>query len=339
MLFIAVDGGPKEALHAIARDCGSSLADVQSASVEYDTHWTHLIERAPPELLVVGTSDSDRGRRIEAAARRAARAAGINIVAIEDFPGNYSPIERGEASIVFVESAAARDIASRRLGPECPRLEVASPPRYDTYRERHAQLRAATTRRWASARATNATPKVMWAGQPETADSVRTLGAILPLLRAHGVELVFKAHPRDPGYEAGTYRELLRQAGIVFQDATTASVDDALQLAPNLVITQFSSVAIEAGFYGIPSLWVLLPEAGESRLLEKKRYVLPPLCAAGGAAAATSIESLSERFPVALRDSAFRDRLLACFDAYFQVSELAAPALISRLHQLAREGK
>jgi hypothetical protein len=117
---------------------------------------------------------------------------------------------------------------------------------------------------------------------------------------------------------------------------TALSVADALAAGPRLVITQFSSVAIEAGFYGIPGLCVLLPDAGGARLREKKGYAVPPFCTAGAVDVVSSAKSVEPSLRRLLSDASFRDHLLRSFDDYFDVHASATQKLVSRLNTLAR---
>ena len=311
-LLVAVDGGPRETLSPLSAALSCELANIDDAACEHDAYWSQHAASARPTLLVVGTSDSARGRRIEAAARRGARSAGLRIAAIEDFPGNYTPVEGGAADLLVVESEAAAAIARTRLGARTPRLATLAPARYAQTRARAAELRRATALRWAE------TPRtcVLWAGQPETGDCLVTLEALLPVLRALNAELLFKAHPRDAGHSRGAYGELLSASGVDYCDLTAESMSATLDRAPRLVATQFSSVALEAGFHGIPGVWVLLPGAGGDRLFEKKGYRIPALCAAGGAIRAESAADLSAAIARGL-DGVERARLIARFDAYF----------------------
>jgi hypothetical protein len=334
-LFVAADGGPRETLAPVAAACASAMADVAADRAETESHWAALIAAGAANLLVAGTSDSGRGRRVESAARRAARSAGLAVVAIEDFPGNYYDVERGAATLVVVESAAAREVCVRKFGRDAPQIEVAVPARYDPHRARLIDARRATASSWARGERT----RVLWAGQPETGDCLSSLQALLPALRAHEAELLFKAHPRDPGYGQGAYSAVLDASGVRCTDLTAARVEEALAAAPRLVATQFSSLAIEAGFYGIPGLWILLPDAGGARLLAKKGYGLPLLCAARGAAAAMSVDGVAQTLGRVLGDSAYRVNLMRRFDAYFGAGESAAPKLAASLRRLARQGK
>lgn len=325
-LLVAVDGGPRETLHPLCAALGSELARVDDAACEHDAYWSQYCASAKRELLVVGTSDSARGRRVEGAARRSARAAGMKIAAIEDFPGNYSYVEGGAADLLVVESDAAATIARARLGLPTPPLAVIAPARYAPHRARAADLRRATAQRWAKA----SRPRVLWAGQPETGDCLITLEALLPALHAHDAELLFKAHPRDPGQRAGVYRELLCASGVDHCDLTAETVAATFDEAPRLVATQFSSVALEAGFYGIPSVWVLLPGAGGDRLFEKKGYRVPGLCAAGGAIHVERAADVSAAIGRGL-NAAERTQLIARFDAYCALGLEDSPSTVESL--------
>jgi hypothetical protein len=288
------------------------------------------------DLLVVGTSDSEPGRRIEAAARRAAGALRLPSVAIEDFPGNYDPVDKGDGSLVIVESPLARELYLRRLGDHAVPVEVLSPARYDAYRERLGTLRDATTARW---RAAHGALRILWAGQPETQANLRTLEVLLPLLRAHDARLLFKAHPRDPAYTDGAYDALLKGARVPFEDFTAANVADALDAAPHLVATQFSSLAVQAGFHGIPSLCILLPDAGAALLEQKKGHAVPLFCVAGSVAFAADAREAGPAFARVLSDTSFRNGLIAAFDRYFEVNEIKAPALLERLQSFVEKIK
>lgn len=325
-LFVGVDSGARAAIAPLAQRCGRELYEVSSAAAESAVYWSRAIGAEAPALLVVGTSDSVKGRRIEAAARRAANRAGVPIVAIEDFPGNYYDVDGGAATAVVVENRAAGELCTRRLGSRTPPIAVVAAARYDLYRSRLDALRRHTAQQWALRKA--GAPTVLWAGQPETEDCMRTLAVLLPVLHRLGVEVAFKAHPRDVGYTAGLYRDAFEAAGVRYCDATAASVDEALGAAPHLVVTQFSSVAIEAGFFGIPSLWILLPDAGGARLEQKKGYAVPPLVLAGGALTVRNTGDLAATLDHALHDETARVNLMRCFDDYFAVRQCAAMSLL-----------
>ena len=321
VLLAAGDAGPREALRPLLQGMPAMLPEEPMQATQ--AYWLALMRSTRASGLACGTSDTPAGRALEAAARRAAAQAGIAAAAIEDFPGNYYDVPGGEVALVVVESAAVANFTRAKLGRACPALASVSPARYDAYRREAPSLRARVNAHWASGERS-----VLWAGQPETEDSLRTLARVLPHVRRHGATLLFKAHPRDLGYRAGAYRALLADGA---RDVTALAVPEALALAPLLVVTQFSSVAIEAGFYGIPSLSVLLSEAGGSRLLEKKNYAVPPYCEAGAAVFAREAEDIPGVFAVALEERTQRENIIRCFDAYFATHVATLPALVTAL--------
>ena len=336
-LFVAADGGAVGALEPLAPLFDCTLDDVRSDEAADIGYWLQRIDATVAELVVVGTSDSTRGRTIEAAARRAAHARGLPLAAIEDFPGNYYEVPEGQPDLVLAESPPARERLLARLGAQALRMEIASPARYDVYRARLQELRAATRQEWTLASKRHAAPVVLWAGQPETDDALTTLDALLPTISSLGARLHFKAHPRDDGYAAGRYRNILSAPHV--EDVTYLSPSDVLAAAPALVATQFSSLAIEAGFYGIPALFILLPEAGGATLLKKKGYAAPPLCEVGAGALACTDAALAGALATMLCDEVHRARVLRCFDTYFEVATVSAPEVCERLVRLVRERK
>jgi hypothetical protein len=325
-IFVAVDDGPQQTLEPLAAHWSIAIADCADPAAVDDSYWEQAIKKAGASVLFCGTSDSSRGREIEPSARRAAAKAGIATVAIEDYPGNYRDVASAHTAMLVVESELVAKLVRSKLGQQCPLVAVVSPPRYDAYRQQAHALRQRVRLEWCNR--SRGRPSVLWAGQPETADSLATLRALLPAFRSQRVGLLFKAHPRDPGYRAGAYSAVLE--GLPWRDVTALSVSDALALAPQLVVTQFSSVAIEAGFYGIPSLGVLLPNAGGARLLEKKGYPVPPYCEYGATALADSVQRVEREFSSTLCDETRRARIIRCFDDYFHTSEIMLPKLVAK---------
>jgi len=270
--------------------------------------------------LVCGTSDSAQGRAIEAEARRAAAARGIPVAAIEDYPGNYRDVEGARTALLVVESEPAAALQRARLGTLCPRLQVCASPRYDPLRRASTRLRQAYAARDRAAR------RALWIGQPETGDALATLHCVVPAVRSLGLELLFRAHPRDQGYREGRY------AGLALRDVTAMPLPECLALHPELVLTQFSSVAIEAGFHGIPTLHVLLPEHGARTLLTRKGYAAPLSCLAGAGFLADRAEAVPAALERALRDEAARGAVMAAFDRYYEASAETLRGLLAHLY-------
>ena len=311
-VVVAVDDGP--------RACCAPLLSV-SGFVSLETG------SLPPQAraLFCGTSDSAKAREIEAAARRAARAARIPVVALEDYPGNYSDVEGGEADLLIVESELAAESDHARLAARCPATWVC-PARYDDYRRSAARLRASYAQRDRAARL------VLWAGQPETAEALATLRRIAPALAPLGATLLFRAHPRDPGYRNGAYGEFFSRAGIAVRDLTVHSLSECFALAPELVLTQFSSVAAEAGFHGISAVHFLYPDAGRKTLRAKKGYDVPPCCRAGASFLVRDPGSEAATLAQAIGDAEARARTMEAFDRYYSTSRETLGGLLAYLY-------
>ena len=264
--------------------------------------------------LVCGTSQSDAGFALEAATRRQAANLGIPVACIEDFPGNYRPVEGAPTRKLIVEGEFSEALYRRRLGSKCPELVVVAPARYDTLRGREANPGSAKP-----------PYRVLWAGQPETSACLATLEAITPFLRSEDVELLFRAHPRDPGHPAA-YRAL----GFPLKNVTAAPIEELYRAPLDLVVTQYSSIAVEAGFLGVPSVHVLLPEAGGGLLLQQKGYSVPMPCEAGASFLVEGRASLHilER---ALRDAPARRAVISRFRESYHADTPQAPKLLDAL--------
>lgn len=331
-LFVACDAGPRETLAPLARGWGTTLEDNLADSADA---WAGRIAQAMAGLVVTGTSDSAKGRAIEAAARVAARLADVPVAAVEDYPGNYLAIAGGDADLLLVESAAAMSLAHSRLGERCPRLLAISPARFDAMRLGSAAARATTRKHWRASQARNEPAVLLWIGQPETADGVATLAALLPAVRAGGWRLLFRAHPRDTGYATGAYAALAQALGPRFADVTALGAAEVFALAPRLVLTQFSSMVVEAGFHGIPSLCLLLPGAGMDRLKLKKGYPAPIACTAGAVGLCIEAAMLPAMLQQLLEDESARHDLLSRFDDYFAAGTTTTAASAQALKALA----
>jgi hypothetical protein len=317
--YVAADAGPRMTLEALAPRLPGEWA-LQAVDA---LQWADALRSNRIELLIAGTSDSSAGRTHEGLARAAASRLGLPCVVIEDFPGNYKAVPSAPPNVVVVECEFAAALARAKTNAAETLVEACPAVRYDTLRRRLADLRRA-----------GGGPEraVLWIGQPETRDSLETLQRLLPVLAAEHVSLWFRAHPRDAGYRSGAYHDVLWDTRIYVQDMTARSLDECLVHRPQLVITQFSSVALEAGFWGIPALNVLFRDLGGARLLERKGYSMPGWCTAGAAFAVTAVEKLGETLDLALNSAEARVRLQKRFDDYFSVSEEGAPRLINVLY-------
>jgi hypothetical protein len=331
VILAAGDEGPQSTLRPLVDAIPCISVSSSGLTCPTDDYWFALFQSQRARGLVCGASDSPAGRALEASARRAAVIAGIPVLVIEDFPGNYYEVPGGNADILVVESVSVMALTRSKFGGVCPQIKALSLARYDRLRRAApSHLSMLRDKRMAQ----DGPVSILWAGQPETNDCLVTLSALAPILAVRGFELLFKAHPRDAGYSAGAYHSLLAKSGITFRDVTHLAIEEVLLLAPRLVVTQFSSTAIEAGFFGIPGLNVLLPDAGGTRLLEKKGYQVPLHCVAGAAGHVTRDNELADALCRLIEDKNARENLMRCFDVYFSADELMLPRLVTLIENL-----
>ena len=327
-LLIAVDHGARAAIEPLAVDHAFRPVTVDASAVAAPAYWSELIARTDARAFIVGTSDSVAGRAVEAAARRAAARNGLATVAVEDYAGNYVHMGDSVTDLLVVESDAARLLHEQRWGAACPPIMICASARYDGYRARAEDLRAATRQRWMSPASETA---VLWAGQPESEDNLETLRRIGPAIKAIGATLLFKAHPREPPEHRRACRELIDRLGITQADVSALSAAASLDRSPRLVVTQFSSLAIEAGFYGIPALHLLYRDVGGARLRQKKGFDIPPHCERGAGFFLRDAGAEHRVLGVAALDEPARRTVIDCFDDFFATRTRAAPRLAERL--------
>lgn len=325
--LVGMDDGSRLALQPLTAFAPFAAVDADPADAADEKYWTEIFRAGKFTGLVVGTSDSETGRYVEACARRAATQCALRIAAMEDYPGNYFAVAAAPTDLLIAESPFSESLYRERLGEACPRIEIFCSPRYDRYRIQADELRRATRTAWQQQDGL----RILWAGQPEADDCIATLRRIAAAVREHDATLLFKAHPRDRSYTQGRYPQLFRELGVRCTDVTGLSVEASLALAPRLVITQFSSVAIEAGFFGIPSLHLVYHDVGGARLMRKKGFDVPPYCRTG---AGFYLQRGGDEPAVlrrALLDDAARVSVITCFDDFFATRAAIASGLADYL--------
>lgn len=219
----------------------------------------------------------------------------------------------GEPRVVLVESEFSARLVRAKDG--APSVEVCPSVRYDGLRRKLSHLRGGGPGNG-----------VLWIGQPETRDSLETLKRLLPAFDARGIPVWFRAHPRDAGYASGAY------AGLPVEDLTARPLEECLARRPRLVVTQFSSVAVEAGFWGIPSLNALFGDLGAKTLAAKKGYAVPPWCEEDAAFLIRHESEMEEVLDRALSSSGAREQTIERFDRYFRVQEDGGQRLMNVLY-------
>lgn len=292
-----------------------------SSSILTRREWRDQLLSEGIRLLVCGTSGSEAGSMAERDARLAAKDAGIELVCVEDFPGNYIHWDGAAADWLIVESEFSI-VVYRSRGGHLPRMVVIPPVRYDHLRggarETAMSCGVAT---------------ILWAGQPETDDAIATLGWLLDVLHGHQFRLLFRAHPRDPGRKAGQYNSLLRGTGVTWEDVTDEPLSATFHRHIDLTVSQFSSVAIEGGFHGVPALFVLLPEAGAGTLKRMKGYSVPSVCEDGAGFLVTE-RSQSAVLNVALYDQAEREQVMTRFRKVLSTDQPSLPLAAALLDSI-----
>jgi hypothetical protein len=283
------------------------------------------------DAVVVGTSNSGHGKKYENTIRLRACQMDIPLVVIEDFPGNYNIVQDGNPDLLIVEHPLVRELHQQRLGKLCPDITVIPNPRYDHLRASADNLHMKMASHWYKYRENYS---VLWAGQPETEDATMTLSRVIPVLREMGLQLLFKAHPRDAGYSAGAYNEIASGMDASWKDVTNLGLSECLsEYAPRVILTQSSSLAIEAGFYGIPAANVLFCDAGGKRLQTDKGFSVPPWCASGAAMAIQDIGEIQDKLHLLLFDENFRRVVNTKFLEWFGI-ESSSPKVVEQVLKL-----
>jgi hypothetical protein len=264
-----VEGPARDARRSAAGECW----DLRRIEATYDSVG-RFMQGASVRAVIVGTSDGVPDGNVEELAVRAATAAGIAVFVIEDFPGNYRHRADSRLDGLFVEDDLLHKVHGAR-GVPLDRIYCTGNPRYDVLRTLDRERLRAAAR---ASLGIGAERVVLWAGQPDGDNSYLALERLMPHLASEGVGLLFKAHPRDTAYQQGRYGRLLSGLTSV-RDVTAMNDTVGLCCAADLVITQFSSVGVEAGYLGTPVLYTLFDDLGKACVRRRKGYDIVPWAA------------------------------------------------------------
>jgi hypothetical protein len=308
--LVAVDAGPRHVMHALLEPCVTEIINqTQNEEICISKKIQEFL-LSSFDIWVVGTSGSEYGKKIEAITRRSVVKHNKPLIVIEDFPGNFKYIEDGQPDLLIVEHDCICEHYKQQLGKNCPSMAVFPNPRYDHLRKQYFQNNLTFPTQ-------NHSSSILWAGQPETKDAMIVLSRLIPTLSSFGLKLLFSAHPRDSGY-AAEYIKLFEQHNITWRDVTGLGFEKCRhQYQPKAVITQYSSVAIEAGFYGIPSVNVLYDDVGAKRLLRDKSYSVPPWCLFGASMIIQSTQDQSCIINKLVHDSECRFNIKKHFEEFW----------------------
>jgi hypothetical protein len=208
-----------------------------------------------------------------------------------------------------------------------PNMITCPPVRYDYLRQQKSDLKKFGKDRKLS-------NSVLWAGQPEFDCNLYTLNTLVPLLNKLSVTLLFKAHPGDMEYKKGGYANCLDKLMLPWVDVTGHKVDSNLFEQVDLVITQFSSVAIEAGFYGVPSLNVLFESAGKSLLFERTGSLTTSAIAHDACFVINEQLGVLDYLQMCLTDLDAREKVLWNFDQIYDTQRVQLPKLLHKIEAI-----
>lgn len=326
VLFVAADAGPSQTLKAFVNYVeadhyffGNSFLGQNFCQILF------LITNGTFDYLICGTSKSLEGLNFENKIRIAASKAGIYIICIEDFPGNYTHIDGSNTEILVVEDDFSINIYKDKL-PHPSHTIVCPSIRYDHLRAHQINFERI--------RKTSTSFSVLWAGQPEFEVNFSTLKTLIPALNELSVTLLFKAHPNDTEYPKGSYQDYFIEVGLSWLDVSSAKIDSSLFDQVDLVITQFSSVGIEAGFHGIPSLNILLEDAGRKLLIERTGYATTSIIKHGASFLITEKHGFLERLKMCLTDLSARKKVMANFDRVYEARQIQLPKLLQEIKDI-----
>lgn len=329
-LLLGVDGGSRETLNPFDGLQGFKNASCSDGRAKEREYWRDMLSSY--DALVLGTSDSNRGRLIEQAAQEAATELEKPVIVLEDYPGNYRHTNGLRIDVLVVASEFERKLHKSHLGKKAPAIITCMPARFDIYKRNGLQERLEYKKR---RDCYQGALRVLWAGQPETDDAVETLQRLLPAFAENRVEVLFKSHPRDQGYKTGAYSRFLTNKDVCFHDVTSMSLSSCMKKTPALLATQFSSMALEAGFFGLPSMHVLYKDIGGKRLEQKKGFSVPPWCAVGASFLVATEESQRDVIGTALTSQDARAAVLEKFDHYFGFGSEMLPMLVELIQKTA----
>lgn len=343
LLFTSVHLGPYLSLGPLEHEfdlmqClflveGPSLQSRQQYMLPY---WTHdgvacahgnlqgFLRDKDVRGILCGTSDGLPDGNLEDLVREAATECGVPVFVVEDFPGNYRACSRTRLDGLFVEHNSLEQ-GYQSCGVEANRIHSLGNPRYDHLRFVERACLRETTR---ASLDLGDCSVILWAGQPDGEKSFLTLERMLPSLMALETEMLFKAHPRDELYSAGAYKPLLSRLR-AWRDVSSWIETRGLCCAADLVLTQFSSVGVEASYLGTPALFVLFDDLGMTYLRSRKGYDIVPWVSESCAFSLRSSDSIFERLETALFDDVRRSEIRRRFDDRYGLKPPSAPAIAS----------
>ncbi len=259
--------------------------------------------------IIRSCSETSGKLNLEVLASISANTLDIPVYVVEDFPGNYRKVHGEQIERLFIEQESLMDLHEER-GVDRSIIRVSPNPRYQNMlafniEELHKQV--------VSKLGLGSQPHIMWAGQPDGTNSFRTLLRVLKHYKNREATILFRAHPQDTLYHSGYYESLFTTVDINIIDVSQYDNIVELYSVSDVVMTQFSSTAVEASHIGIPAIFVLFNDIGKPHLELLKGYDTIPYTQNECSFLIETKEDIQVTLDRAIYDQTLRDRVIDNF--------------------------
>ena len=351
-LFVSVHKGPYLSIQPLEEELGVHKVSylVEGVSREERTqrglpylslsqveaHWGSLggfLREMKVKAIIRSSSEDVLERNVEELISVAAKTIGTPVFVVEDFPGNYRPQPDERLDGLFVEDESMVELhKSRGVDPSV--IYTTGNPRYNVLTRLDRREEWSETR---NSLGLGDSRVMLWAGQPDGDNSYRALERLLKSFSTERVTLLFRAHPRDRFYTDGEYGSLLANSSMEVLDVSAYPDVVGLYCSSDLVITQFSSAGVEAGYLGVPALFVLFDDLGKEYLRCFKGYEMLTWCNNGCAFLIESEIEIKDVMERAMFDADARDQVRSNFQRRFGARGDCAQAIADRIRTLIGE--
>lgn len=313
-LLVAVDRGPRETLFPLGDNDAFIFFNWGGQPVD----WIDLFRSQNLDGVILSTSRSAAGRQLELECLRVANHLNLFTAVIEDYHFNFYSNCALRVNLLLVEHRKVKEEYINQFRNKIDVIDEGALIRYSGVTNRNINLVSAGS-------------NVLWIGQPETKPSIVVLEQILPILQAANIGLYFKAHPRDDGYALGSYRNLISRYEKYFFDVSGMPILSCMTLAASLVITRFSSLAIMAGYYGIPSIHILYNENENNCYRKMYPNKFPVICELGASFLINTQNHQKKELLRAIFDEDARSTVFQNFIKHYQIDEHYSNTVIDKI--------
>lgn len=313
-LLVAVDHGPRETLFPL----GDNDAFIFFKWGGQPVDWIDLFRSQNLDGVILSTSRSAAGRQLELECLRAANHLNLFTAVIEDYNFNFHANCDLKVNLLLVECKKVKDEYINQFRNKIDVIDEGALIRYSRIANQNKNLVSVGS-------------KVLWIGQPESKPSIEVLEQILPILQAANIVLYFKAHPRDDGYVSGGYRNLFSRYGEYLLDVSSLPILSCMTLVPSLVITRFSSLAIMAGYYGIPSMHILYNQNENDYYKKMYPNRLPVICELGASFLLNTQNNQKNELLRAIFDGDARKIVIQNFIEHYQIDQQYCDTVINKI--------